>query len=853
MKSAILCFISSFLLYNSLIAQEVSDYHYGLSFKSHLYNLDERTSFDLSSSGPFKNLKNGFSIKFELKLRKEPQTFGYVFRMVVDEKESLDFLVNLVENEFTFVINDHLGQSIASKKYVNKKQIVSDSWMNVEVKCFLDYTEIKINQKAIFLNKGFKGFKNVEFLFGANKTKYFHTTEVPPITLRNIKLLQGNEVLYHWILAKHNKEKVYDEIAHTSATVQNAIWEIDQHAKWVKKTSLSLNAAPQIAFDPLKRRIFAVETDNIYIYSILNDKTDTVKVVGGNPYLGVSRQIIYNSKKDELISYTSQSPTYYNFSFKTNSWSGSPTLLVDSRQHHNHILDTTNNTINILMGYGYHKYDGGLMELDLNKNDAKWKNYSFNPIVYPRYLSALGLLDKQTALLLGGYGSKTGRQEEFPHNFYDLYKFDFKTGKNTKLWDLNIDTPNIVFSNSMHVDAKSNRLLVLGYNNFNYKSKIFLYGFDINTTKPIIQSYADAIPFNFLDIESYCDLFYDKGSKKLYAVISHKGEKGRQEVNIYSIAYPVFLSNDIYQETESPIWLYVWKVIGAILFLMVILYFIYAKRKNDRSNKANKVKVNALIEPAEIVKELALPINILRINLFNRFEIFDKSGVEHSGELTPILKQLFLCILLYNIKNGNRGVSSHILDQTFWEGMSQEKAVNNRSVNMRKLRVLLMSIGRIEIEHKNSHWILNLLEEFNCDYQTVLTTLQDIDKSGVYDKFKIQQVILLANGKLLPSIENEWVDSFKSEFTSQLGKILHLSLTKEEIQGDDNFRLRILEVILLHDSLDENAIIYKCNLLYKTGRKGQSKHTFDKYCVEYKHSLNVLPGLVYNDIILLNL
>lgn len=54
---------------------------YGLTFRSHTVNQDERTSLDLSPEESF-NLKPGFSMSFDLQLFEANLTYGYVFRII---------------------------------------------------------------------------------------------------------------------------------------------------------------------------------------------------------------------------------------------------------------------------------------------------------------------------------------------------------------------------------------------------------------------------------------------------------------------------------------------------------------------------------------------------------------------------------------------------------------------------------------------------------------------------------------------------------------------------------------------------------------------------------------------------
>ena len=60
---------------------------------------------------------------------------------------------------------------------------------------------------------------------------------------------------------------------------------------------------------------------------------------------------------------------------------------------------------------------------------------------------------------------------------------------------------------------------------------------------------------------------------------------------------------------------------------------------------------------------------ISTIHLLGDFQVFDKEGNDITQEFTPIIKQVFLYILLNSIAKG-RKVTSQDLDQTYWLGMN---------------------------------------------------------------------------------------------------------------------------------------------------------------------------------------
>jgi two-component SAPR family response regulator len=210
---------------------------------------------------------------------------------------------------------------------------------------------------------------------------------------------------------------------------------------------------------------------------------------------------------------------------------------------------------------------------------------------------------------------------------------------------------------------------------------------------------------------------------------------------------------------------------------------------------------------------------------------------------------MFLYILLNSIKNG-KGVTSLKLDETFWSGMDKENAKNNRSVNIRKLRVLLEDIGNVSLEHENSYWFLNVGEDLFCDYDRIMNLLKQTKKEDPVDIRLLEQIIEIASaGILLPNMNVDWVDSYKDKYSSTLIDLLTKVTDQPDICTNPELLLQIADVILLHDSINEDAIRIKCGIQYKLGQKGLSKQSFDRFYASYESLLNAKPNFAYNDII----
>ena len=85
----------------------------GLSFHAYEYSKDERTSFIIPSGNQGVRFKDYLSVSFDLKIREKGEHFGYVCRMIVDNRNSLNLiLVNPVNEEpYLCLINNKMGFS----------------------------------------------------------------------------------------------------------------------------------------------------------------------------------------------------------------------------------------------------------------------------------------------------------------------------------------------------------------------------------------------------------------------------------------------------------------------------------------------------------------------------------------------------------------------------------------------------------------------------------------------------------------------------------------------------------------------------------------------------------------------
>jgi len=817
---------------------------YGLKFLAHDVNQDQRTGLDLTGDKDLSFPADGFSIAFDVKLRMEYHTYGYIFRVIAQDQSSFDLVSNLLQRKMNFILNNQ-KKIMESQELIDSALLTPERWLPVEVTFRPTQIQLKIGRYRTALSHSFRDFNHIKIYFGFNRHLDYYTADVPPMTVRNIVIKSKGEVIRSWKLAYHNRTEVLDDVHGSRAQVVNGSWEIDKHAHWEKVASLPLaNQQPQVAFDSIGGRIFAATANKVYTFHLDGKHTDSTVVSKGNPYPGVSRQLIYDPISHRLISYTHMFPQLDTYDFQTNQWSLAPQIIIDSKQHHNHLIDRQRNKLVMLMGYGYHQYDGTLLETSLS-GSSSWQQKALDPPIPPRYLAALGVEDNHHVLLLGGHGSISGKQEESPRNFYDLHRIDLLTGKTTKLWAFTNDREHYTFSNSMVIDKEKNKLYALAYNNDRYHSKIYLYAFDVNTKQPTPSVMSDSIPYHFLDVKSYCDLFLYAKTSTLYAVVSHEVQQGQQMLEIYALAFPPIPESSIAQGGRAGQYVHLLTWIGCLFLFLVISSVIFLLHRKKPIPMATPPQISP---PNERQAEGPQDVRYPAILLMGGFQVFAKDGENTTAAFTPIVRNIFLMLLFYTLKD-QKGTTSQQLDETFWSDMDHAKALNNRSVNVRKLRVLLKSLGKAGIDNKNGYWKLQIDPDVWCDYQETMQVLHQVkqQKSATIDQ--LVRLVALAKDELLPDISAEWLDRFKSAYVTLLVETLLKAISQPDVQANRGLVLNIIDVILVHDCLEESAIQLKCRILYEAGQKGLSKQAFDKFYADYKRILDAVPDFTYEDLI----
>jgi two-component SAPR family response regulator len=833
------------------VCSHAQDLQYGLKFKSYEVEKEKRTSLNLTPEKPL-SLPSRYTISFDLKFNSDGiDPFGYVFRIFDEEGRSISLLLNIVKNTFvnrlvfTYSAEELFGMTF------DEVGMKFDKWQDIKVAIDTKQTLVTVTVggkefSRVIMELG--AFDKINVIFGRNNHLGSQITDIPSMTVKNIRIYDDRRqtLLYEWLLKKYTENGSYDEMNHKLATVDNPDWILNRHVFWEKKISLVTGKNTQMAYNPGDNEIGVYNQALFYKYGLSSGemKVDTLKSIV--PWGSQSNNMLYDPNSGNYVYYTFElekttDVLFYNLDVK--AWSKIPDKpFPPDYWHHNRLISKHDGKMYLFGGYGYHKYKNDVHIYDFLTKE--WRKAQLTgDVPFPHYLSGLGVLDDKHVLIFGGYGSETGNQSLGPRFFYDLYKINTETLESEKLWTLDDPENDFVVSNSIVIDTAARTFYALTYSLRQFYTSLNLLKFSID--KPQYEVLSDSIPINFEDTYSYVDLFLDRKSNNLVALASGPTALHSQddEISIYTLTYPPLAKSELHQKTatkEFKIWLLV-PVIFIIAVCVILAVLIYNRKKRSFSSGG---------EPGAVESRASLPgdkhesVAVEKTNeatlcrsvfLFGGFRVMDKNRRDVTNVFTPMLKQLFLLILLYTYKN-RKGISSTKLKEILWYDKSEDSAKNNRGVSVRKLRHIFENVGDIQIKNENSYWTVELGRDVYCDYSTVLYLMDRLSGKERFEMVDLRKLIsILSGGEFLPNLQVEWVDSFKADLSNSLLDIL-LDLSKnKQVLKDPQLCVDLADVIFIHDSLNEEALSLKCAMLVKMGRNKLSKNVYEAFTKEYRH------------------
>jgi len=828
-------------IYFSVSAISAQEIQYGLKFNSNNYEPEARTSLNLSPDD-YLSFPEGFSMSFDAIFHfKDVHIYGYIFRILNDKGNTIDLVIGDVNLVFSMP-----SGGIVSNNTLSDVNIIPNQWIPICIKVDIAKEELKIKvgkQEKKWNTTEIRGFNSVEIIFGKINDQRKQVIDVPDMTIKNLEIADlSGKPKYSWKLSMHALDGVYDDLKHHFAKCENPNWLLDNYGIWKKETTFNTFRTPYLSYDFDKNIVAVADQQSFYTFSVKDSRLEEQAVNKKLSYTMTANQMIYNPLDSNFYAYNlikeNDAREFVPFDLPEGKW-GMTTAHNNHTdyRHHNRYFSSKYNRLYLFGGYGHLKYKEGVLIYDVNRRSwSKTVLKGYTPA--PRYLSGMGKIDDDHLLLFGGYGSETGDQALQAQFYYDCYIVDIRTMETQRLWTLENPAENFVVSNSLVVDAANKSFYALCYPLMKSNTLISFCKFSLE--KPEYEVMAGQIPIKFNDVLSYVDLFLDKTENKLIAATFAPDGENEANISIYTMSFPPLKKFDIYQiEKESfPVFRFILLLLFAALVL--ILFFIRKKKKQIRlkgiENEIEKGS-SATIAGINTVRQLQKQT----IYLFGGFQVVDNQGMDITADFKPLLKNLFLLVLLNTIKNG-KGISFSKLKEILWFDKSEEDANNNRGVALSKIRQIMKNVGEIRFDKKGTYWSVEFGKDIYCDYYEALILIRKIKENKETSINDIKRLLaIVAVGELLPNTQTEWADTFKSDFSNELVDLILYLIRQESAAFPDDISIEMANALLIHDPLNEDALKLKCKGLVKMGKNGLAKNTYTAFTKEYA----ILFGIEY--------
>lgn len=869
------------LLILNTIGRAQSYLSYGLAFNGHEALAERRTAFEIAGAEPL-CFSGTVRLEFDLNFVSYNHIyFGYILRIVNDNQN-----IDLIYDQKTSLFRVISGQHFFNISFSCDAYKLYNEWNHVSVTMDLKKQQISfaVNNKNVGSRVfSFKG-NCFKFLYGANDDERFHTRDIPPMRIKDIRIFHDDALTCHWPLAEVTDTLCYDDIRQEPAKVKNGVWLKPGHQYWKTVGSFHVNGNAVVAFDQRNEQLLITGIDSVITYNLRQQQHARTAVAAPQKNILVGCQGIYDTLSSQLYNVYIDHRKVAVYNPKHLQWSTTfPDTILTEFWHANKFISPVDSALYIIGGYGQLKYKNLVQRYQIRS--GQWEILSTGGNFFPpRYLAGLGMNNTgDTAFIIGGYGSMTGDQMLDPRGYYDLFAFDVRSRTFSKRFSLDSVYGSFTFANSLVVDARRRQYygLVFSKDSFNSRLQLIQGALD----KPVYKLTGTPIPYSFYDVQSFADLYYAPGVGKLIAVtLLYDDQELRQRktnVNVYTIDFPP-LDPDAQEEmiTNEKGFTGKW-LIFMLLFLLAAIGALWWKRsrlnvqKKRETAAADEDKQAGKGSPAEqpaikasLARELHSPENLIveteveeemvteeqpevprsSIRLFGPFQAFNAEGEELTGLFTPLMKELLLLILIYTVRTG-QGITADELNEILWNGKSAKDAKNNRSVNLAKLKTILERIGNCMVNKKSVYWQFQYIEDqFYLDYERFVGLTK---RKAVADRSLMAGLLkVVETGAFLAKTEYDWLDDIKAEVSNAVIDLSLGYLKEDGHAGDDpEFVIRITNAVFLFDRLNEEALEYKCKSLIQLKRYSLANNTYEKFVKDYRDIYGEEFYKSFNDLI----
>jgi DNA-binding SARP family transcriptional activator len=295
---------------------------------------------------------------------------------------------------------------------------------------------------------------------------------------------------------------------------------------------------------------------------------------------------------------------------------------------------------------------------------------------------------------------------------------------------------------------------------------------------------------------------------------------GVEEINRLALNENVVMPKEV--ETNRFINSVSTKLIAGILVLILFLAVVIVFIKRSYSKKTSTAV------------QLPSANTANQIRLFGKFMVVDKNAKDVSDLFTPKVRELFLFVLIYTMKNGN-GANITDINENLWPGISSKNMANNRAVTLNKLRRILNRIEGIEVVTQNGFLQIKTHPRFFCDF---IEAYQLCQTPGEMSKAELESFFqLVKRGRFLKEMDWPWLDEIRgltgNQVIDNLLKLATIYFKENKLDKIESISRRILE----YDDMSEEAVYMQILVLQKTNNMHLAKFNFKSFLLKYKGNM----------------
>lgn len=804
----------------------------GLAFLNPANSIEKRTSYSVFGDKE-EQFSERLDISFDMRLPYREEV-GYIVR-VIDKTDNKIFNVFYDGRGNDYFELNREGYKGLIKIPFNRQKLMLKQWFKVHITFNMKQQTISMSidgeRQSVKLPMGKNSLPHnmlASIVFGRSD----YLIDVPSFAMRNL-VVSDADSRWRFPLKQTSGTTVLDDQHHAVGTVNSPYWLLNDHYHWTPLLSWKSDTPAGHNFFAPNHQLLYYNNDSLYIYNVVTGATQRQPFAQSCPvklYLGTN---FIDPTHHKLYSYeafrekkTEAEPSVASLNLDTYQWNTESTVQINEGQMHHHGSFYRPDTQQFIIYGGFANMQYSSRFYSYHVSDHHW--HMLNEVQgerFPRYFLSMGYDGKRYAYIFGGMGNESGDQTVGRRFFYDLHRYDTRTNRVEKVW--NIDWKghrDIVFSKSMVLTRDS--FYTIGYSEFKSNSYIHLYRFSLRDGH--FCQLGDSILIHPDRIETETSLYYDSLLHRFIVTVHEYKDERHNTLRAYSINAPAIteavFENYEHDQAHSS-WLpYIIALLAAIVTTGVWLFHRAQRRRiivnNDSEPETEGIQPNTLY-------------------LFGNFTACGRNGRDISYLFTDKLRVLF-CLILQHSAEG--GISSQQLGYEMWGDKTPEKIKNSKSVAINHLRHALKEFEGVTLVYEAGKFKLNILPTshnelrtapaFHCDYLSLLDLLND-DSTSLYER-RSAILDIVCRGKFLALIDTPVLDTFKSNTEQLLLKPLTTLMNAAVEQSDYTSALHCIKCIFYIDPTNEAAFHTQTRVLKRLGKTMELQDAIIHYNEMYK-------------------